>query len=360
LCYNNIKKLTQEAQPNFGLSFFLYNMKKILLVILASVSIGAIIFLYYNFRIAEKVQYNGPIEKIKIAAYKGERSSLIYIAKEKGFFQDNGIEVEILDNDSGVRSVQSINNSEVDIATAAEYPLVSDILENENNLKIFGAIDFVKAYEVIANKNSGINSIEDLRGKKIGLKKKSEADFLFGVFLTSHNIADNEVGIIDLEPTNAAEKIANGEIDAAVVCDPYTNILKNYLGNNLADWDVQPNRNFYHLLFAKADYINKNPELVKRFLIALIQAEKYINSHLLDSQLIVERNIGVDLKYLQRVWDKNNFSVSLDQSLVLTMEDESRWRISKEQLNRKSPNYLNYLDFKILDNIDSSRVTIIR
>lgn len=44
------------------------------------------------------------------------------------------------------------------------------------------------------------------------------------------------------------------------------------------------------------------------------------------------------------VWDKNQFSLSLDQSLILAMEDEARWMIKNNLTNEKNvPNFLDYI-----------------
>lgn len=336
-------------------------MKKGFSLVLFVIIFGIIFYLFFGLRkINEETIYVGPLEKIKIATYRGERSSLIYVADEKGFFQKNGLELEILENDSGVKSIESIKNNEVDIGTAAEYPFVNNILDNDNDLKIFAVIDFVKAYEIIANKESGINSVGDLKGKRIGLKKKSQAEFLFGVFLTTNNIEDNEVKIVDLDPSEMKGKLLNNEIDVSVVCDPFTDELKNALNNDFLLWNAQPNRRFYFLALAREEYINNNSELIDKFLKSLIQAEVFIENNKTEAQIIVQDRIKVDLNYLQSVWDKNNFNVTLEQSLILTMEDELRWKNSKEKVSRIEPNFLDYIYLKSLDSLDSDRVTIIR
>jgi len=336
-------------------------MKNFLSAILFLIIFGITIYLFFGLKkINEETIYSGPIEKIKIAAYKGERSSLIYIADEMGFFLDNGIEVEIIENDSGVKSVKAVRDNEVDIGTAAEYPFVVDVLAEASDLKIIGVIDFVKAYEIIANKNSGISSVDDLRGKRIGLKKGSQAEFLFGVFLTSNNIKEEEVDIIDLDQSQMKEKLLSNEIDATVVCDPFTAESKLALENNYLIWNAQPNRRFYFLSICREEFIDKNPELIKRFLDSLIRAEIFIENNQAVSQNIIQKRIGVDLEYLKKVWEKNNFNVTLEQSLILTLEDESRWKMEKSRISQKEPNYLDYIYINGLSEVDNKRITIIR
>jgi NitT/TauT family transport system substrate-binding protein len=61
------------------------------------------------------------------------------------------------------------------------------------------------------------------------------------------------------------------------------------------------------------------------------------------------------------VWKQNQFSLSLDQSLILAMQDESRWLISNNLTNATSiPNFQNYIYIGGLNSVKPQSVNIIR
>jgi len=61
------------------------------------------------------------------------------------------------------------------------------------------------------------------------------------------------------------------------------------------------------------------------------------------------------------VWPENHFFLSLDQSLVLAMEDEGRWMIRNNLTRERSvPDYRNYIYTKGLEEIKPEAVNIIR
>ena len=61
------------------------------------------------------------------------------------------------------------------------------------------------------------------------------------------------------------------------------------------------------------------------------------------------------------MWELNTFSVSLDQSLLLALEDESRWAVKNGLTHRKTlPNYLDYLYLDGLQGVKPEAVMIFR
>ena len=61
-----------------------------------------------------------------------------------------------------------------------------------------------------------------------------------------------------------------------------------------------------------------------------------------------------------RVWSQNQFSLSLDQSLLLAMQDEAQWLISNHLTNATTvPNFINYVYQDGLKSVKPSAVNII-
>jgi len=71
--------------------------------------------------------------------------------------------------------------------------------------------------------------------------------------------------------------------------------------------------------------------------------------------------MNFDDAYLEIIWQRYQFSLSLDQSLILAMEDEARWMI-KNKLTRENqvPNFMNYLYLDGLKAVKPEAVNIIR
>ena len=108
-----------------------------------------------------------PDEKLTIGVFKGVFSSLIWIAESQGYFPDNGLDVTIQDEyETGIAPMRDAIDGKVDIASGAEFVLVSVSFDN-SNLKAITTIDLADAIELVARKDHGINRPTDLRGKKL-------------------------------------------------------------------------------------------------------------------------------------------------------------------------------------------------
>jgi NitT/TauT family transport system substrate-binding protein len=104
----------------------------------------------------------------------------------------------------------------------------------------------------------------------------------------------------------------------------------------------------------------QHPELIIRFLKSLDEAAKYAVDHPVESKAILKKRMGVDDAYIAQFWSNSRNSLSLDQSLVIAMEDESRWMIKNNLTAEKTmPDYTDYLYLKGLEEVKPEAVSII-
>ena len=174
-----------------------------------------------------------PVENLTVGVFKGVFSSLIYIAESQGYFPDNGLDLLIQDGyETGIAPMRDAINGKVDIASGAEFVLVSVSFDN-NNLKAISTIDLVDAIELVARKDHGIAEPTNLLGKKIAIPKNTQAEFFLGRFLTFNDLSLDDVEIVGMSPSELVDAIVAGTIDAAMIWEPNIYEIGNRLGNNL-------------------------------------------------------------------------------------------------------------------------------
>ena len=75
---------------------------------------------------------------------------------------------------------------------------------------------------------------------------------------------------------------------------------------------------------------------------------------------IIALELGYDASYMDSVWKKHKFVVTLSQALLFSMENGARWRIENRLTDKtKVPNYLEYIYFDGLQAVKPDAVTII-
>jgi len=94
---------------------------------------------------------------------------------------------------------------------------------------------------------------------------------------------------------------------------------------------------------------------------ALIKAEQFVAGNQAGAQKIVADFCGIGSDVVRHVWADSSFAVRLDQSLVLALEDESRWAINgKLTRAEKIPNYLEFIHIDALKLVKPDAVAILR
>jgi ABC-type nitrate/sulfonate/bicarbonate transport system substrate-binding protein len=306
--------------------------------------------------------YSGPVESITVAYSPFESTGLLWVAIDRNFFIRNGLDVTLLKYDTGSGALDGIGKGEADLVVGTtEYPVVSKAFKNEN-VRIFASLDTADYIYLVGRKDRGIEKVSDLKGKKVGTTIGTLAHFYLGSLLDLNNINMEDITLIDLKtPEEWVNAVANGDIDAVVTAQPYANYAADRLGDNAYKVSAQSKHLLYSLAISTGDWIARHGEAANRFLKSLLQAQDYLESHPNKAKAIIKEGLNLDVSYIETMWSQNMFSLSLDQSLILSMEDEARWMIDHNLTTEKTvPNFLDYIYTDALKNVKPDAVSIVR
>jgi NitT/TauT family transport system substrate-binding protein len=327
-------------------------------IILCCIALIAVIGISLGGCSQQTEKYTGPVEKITVAAYAGETGALVYVAEDQGFFDKNGLEVTIKDYGSGKAAADAVIDGEADISTSAGFVFVSNSFDHAD-LRVFGTVATAEVKELVARKDKGITTIDDLAGKKIGVTKKSGGEFALGRFLVFNALSYEDVELVDLKPSEIVEAVLNGDIDAGFTWDPNVYDIKEELGDNAISWPG--GEDFYFVLLTKEDWIENNPAAAERLMKSLLETEDYIKDHSEEAKEFVKDRFDYESDYMDYSWPKQEFTVVLEQAMLSVLEDQARWRIENGLTHQTNvPNFLEFLYFDALEVTAPEAVTIIR
>lgn len=303
-------------------------------------------------------RYSGPPTKIVIGVYKGELSSIVYMADHLGYFKQLGLDVELRDYESGAAAVKALNEEKVDLATAADFVFASNIAKYPD-LRTVAAINRADNIYIVARQDRGIKSVADLKGKRIAVTFTTPSEYFIGKQLNRSRLTFKDVNIVNVAPSDMEREMQNGSFDAAVVWNPVAQRIKDSLGANAISFNAQNESFFDFLLVARESFIKKESPALVRLMKALILAEQSIAGDPVKSGQFIAQRIGMPDKYVATVWKDYQFVVYLDRTLLLVLEEESRWIAEKKGTAENSqPNYLNYLYLDALKSVRPDSVTI--
>ena len=306
--------------------------------------------------------YPGRMESIALAYPPFESATLYYIAEDQHFFSQNGLNVTSRRYDTGAESLAAVVKGEVDIAVGiAEFPLVGSTLQKAK-VGILANIDKAEFIFIVGRKDRGIEKISDLRGKRVGTTLGTVAHFHLGRFLHLHGMNIQDIILVDVKtPEEWVNAVANGHIDAIATAQPYANSAKERLADNAVFWPAQSGQPLHGLVISSNEWMAKHSELTRRVLKSLAQAEELVVRHPAQAKTILQKRLSLGPAYMNVVWSQNQFSLSLDQALIMTMEDEARWMIANKLTTEKQvPDFLNFIYVDGLKAVKPEAVNLIR
>ncbi len=323
--------------------------------------LGLVVWSYFIFVGKEATEkYIGPIKKVTFGSSTTHKIAAVFVAKNKGYFKEEGIDLEIKKFGSGKASFEAMLKGDVDISAVADTPIVFASF-NRDDFYIIAGMYTSYDDKVIARKDKGINSVADLRGKKVGLTKGTNAQFLLDLLLIYNQIPSSEVEVVDIKPKDLVTAMENGDVDAISAWEPIPFEAEQALqGKTIKILNEEFYRKTFYFALQK-NFARDNPGVVKRFIKAIDRANIFLRENENESQTIVVEALNLDKEAVVRGWKEGKFTLFLDQALMVSLEDQARWAIKNKLTDAtKGPNYLDYIYFNALEAVRPQSMTIIR
>ena len=251
-----------------------------------------------------------------------------YVAKELDYYKDAGIDVEIKEFNNNIDIYKVLKNREADFAIGRSSLLIDK--SNGEDIVAMGAIFQESPMILLTRDDTGINSISDLKNKKIMLTKDAKDSASVIAMLFSNGITSNDY--IHLNHSFNIDDLINKKTDA----------MASYISNEPIQMDNKgvgykifyPKDYGFHfysdILFTSSKFIKKHPKLSKKFYEASMKGWEYAFSHISRTAEIIYKKYNTQNKTL----------------LQLTREGEVLHQLTHDQKNQ-----LGYLDKDKLNDI---------
>ena len=221
---------------------------------------------------ADQTKENKKVKEIKIGTMDLVNPDLV-ARKEKYYEKQLGIKVKIVKFDSG---------KDVNTALAAGSNDASELGSNPTALGIGNGLNYDVIYigdiigsaeSLVVKNNANVNSVSQLKGKKIAVPFASTSHYSLLNALKQAGLKESDVKLLDLEPNDIHAAWKRGDIDAAYVWYPVlNNLVKD--GKILTGSDKLAKQGIItaDLVVARRDFAKSNKNLVVRYIKALNQA----------------------------------------------------------------------------------------
>ena len=285
-------------------------------------------------------------------------SGLIAIADAKGFFKEAGLDVSITEYPSGLDALSAMSGGREQAVTVCDATFAWRLNDREK-IRIIASIGLSNSDRVVARRDRRIKEPADLGGKKIGYAETTSAEYYLYTFLLLNNIPEAEVTAVPIPPLRQVRSLLQGEVDAIVAFDTQGFEAKKRLGANGVSWGAQNNMDFHWVLAVK-DALLKSPEPVRRLLKALVRAERFYFENADESKAIIAERFKLDPELIGEIKNTTKLSVTLNQSLITSLEHFAEWKMKRDGKTGNLPDFLDYIHVDALKEVDPTAVNIFR
>jgi sulfonate transport system substrate-binding protein len=233
------------------------------------------------------------------------------VLKEKGWpeeeFKKDGIKIEWTQSLGSNKALELLRSKSVDFgSTAGAAALLGRA--NGNPIKAIYVYSNPEWTALVTSPNSGIQRIQDLKGKRVAVTRGTDPHIFLLRALNSVGLTEKDIELVPLQHPDGKTALEKGSVDAWAGLDPYTaqlQVEKNYvLFFRNKEW------NSYGILNVRESFARDHPELVKRVLAVYEQARLWTLEHQSEARQILALEAKLTDAVATKVWERTDFTNS--------------------------------------------------
>jgi NitT/TauT family transport system substrate-binding protein len=229
-------------------------------------------------------------EPIRIGVVPWIGHGLYYIAKEKGFFEKEQLNVEVVPVDDSGIGKQLIATNKIDALSFTPETVVL-LADAGIPIKAIVMTDRSEGADGIIV-SQGIQDIADLQGKTVAFEVGSSSHFLLSYLLDKKRLTTNDLTVVNTIAPDAGAAFVSGKVDAAVTWEPWLSKAGEREGGRLLatskETPILP-----AILIFRSEVTQNRPEDIQAVLRALFAARQWILANQTEATAIIARSFGI-------------------------------------------------------------------
>ncbi|MDW7661199.1 MAG: aliphatic sulfonate ABC transporter substrate-binding protein [Bacillota bacterium] len=264
------------------------------------------------------------VSKVRIAHFPNVTHAQALVAREMGAFEEklgDDLKVEYFVFNAGPSEIEAFFAGELDLGYIGPVPALNGNIKSDGDIVILAGATNAGAI-VVVSEGSDIQSIADLQNKKVAVPQIGNTQHLSLLnLLSENNLSDTtKGGNVDVVPVSNPDiktLLENGGVDAACVPEPWGSRLVYEIGARILLDEKEVFRNGEYstaLLIGRKDFVEENPEIVKKVLEAHLEMTEYLINNTETAKSMVNKQIleltGKDLsqEVIDSVFERLYFS----------------------------------------------------
>lgn len=232
-----------------------------------------------------------------------QKANIFALLKYRGTldetFKKQGIAVRWVEFPAGPQMLEGLNVGSIDLAATGDAPPAFAQAAKADLVYLGHSPANPKTEAIVVPENSPIKTVADLKGKRVGLNKGSDVNYLLVKALEEAGLTYKDIAPVYLPPADARAAFQRGAIDAWVIWDPYlAEVETNARARQIRNAEgLVPHYTFY---LASRKFAEAAPDAAKQVLDELGKLSDWANAHQQDAAGILSSSTGLD----KGIWQK--------------------------------------------------------
>ena len=261
-------------------------------LVLSSAVAGAMMLSGCGKKEAENVTLNIGFQKYGLLPILKERGTLETSLKEQG------VNVKWVEFPAGPQLLEGLNVGSVSFGEVGEAPPIFAQAAQTDLVYIANQPAVPKAEALIVQKDSNIQTIQDLKGKRVALNKGSNVHYLLLKLLEANKLKFSDIEVVYLPPADARAAFEKGAVDAWVIWDPFLSAAEHQLNaRTIANGEnLVKNYQFY---LADRKFAQEHPKVVQAVVNELNLTTQWVSKNQDEAAKLLEGKTGLGLDVLK-------------------------------------------------------------
>jgi sulfonate transport system substrate-binding protein len=278
--------------------------------------------------LSSRAEAQTTVKEIKIGYQK---TGVLVIARQRAVlekqFAGRQIGIKWIEFTSGPPLLEAMSIGSVDVGAVGDTPPVFAQAANANIVYVAGS-RITNGQGILVSANSGIRSIADLRGKRVGFTKGSSAHNVVIATLEKAGLTYEDITPVYLTPPDAGPAFANGSIEAWAIWDPYFAIgEKRQNGRILVNAHEVAKTNSFYL--ANRDFANTYVRETREVIDGLAEAARWAEANRADVASALAAVTGVPLEVQAVAANRASFLIGPVTDEIVTTQQAVADRFHK-------------------------------
>lgn len=286
--------------------------------------------------IADNVNEDEPI-KITLAEMKAPVSAPITIAHLKGFYEDEGLDVDVKSFSIGRLGIDALINGGADFGNTGDF-VTMNMIYRGGDLKVISTyFRDDESLSIVGKKSAGIENVNDLEGKRVGVAIGTPLEMYLYNLAKKYDIDYDKIEKINIAIPDMPSALNKGSIDAYSSVEPFITPIAKSLGN---DSTVIFEKDVYEatgILLATNKVISDKPEAVEKFNNAINMGIEFLNDNPEEAYSILADYYGSDVETIRLSIERTNFILDFNKGkLIEDLKEEYELGVELNYLDKDS------------------------